>query len=423
MIGTGIFTSLGFQVVNGGIPDAFSILLIWFLGGVIALCGALSYSEVATTIPESGGEYTFLSKIYHPIVGLSSGWVSLIVGFSASIASLGLAAGEYLGPLYVTIAPEASSELMSKFFGVLLIIVVTVIQLLGVKASGVFQNFVTYLKIGFIIFIIFAPFLFTSKSVGFSEISFLPSDMSLKTIFSLPFAGSLVFVMFAYSGWNASSYIAGNIQNPQKTLPSSLLKGTVFVSILYILLTFVFLYVCSFKELAGQVDIGNLVVSKIFGTNFSILFGVLFSIALISGINAMFIAGPRVAQKIGEDYRFFSKLSKQTSKGAPVNAILLQAAVSVLFVAISSFKEIIEYMGITLSIFSLLTVIGVFKLRLTNKSNKNTVRAWGYPITPSIFIICTLWMIFYFVKNDPKIILLSLLTIIPSIPIYFLTKK
>ena len=422
MIGTGIFTSLGFQVVQWGIPDPFSILVIWILGGVIALCGAVSYCEVATTIPESGGEYTFLSKIYHPIVGLSSGWVSLIVGFSASIASLGLAAGEYLGPLYSTLIPHISADYMSKFFGILLILIVTAIQLFGVKASGVFQNFVTYLKIGFILFIIISPFIFSSK-LGYSEISFLPSDISFKTIFSLPFAGSLVFVMFAYSGWNASSYIAGNINNPQKSLPHSLISGTAVVSVLYLLLTLVFLYVCTFEELAGQVDIGNLVVSKMFGPSFSIFFGVLFSIALISGINAMFIAGPRVAQKIGEDYSFFSKLSKQTPKGAPTNAILLQASVSILFILISSFKEIIEYMGITLSLFSLLTVLGLFVLRNKKKQNKNTVKAWGYPVTPFVFILCTSWMIFYFVKNDPKVIIWSLLTIIPALPIYFLTKK
>ena len=313
-------------------------------------------------------------------------------------------------------------EYLSKFFGILLILIVTVIQLFGVKASGVFQNFVTYLKVGFILFIIISPFIFSSK-LGYSEISFLPSNASFNTIFSLPFAGSLVFVMFAYSGWNASSYIAGNINNPQKTLPHSLLKGTAVVSVLYLLLTFVFLYVCTFEELAGQVDIGNLVVSKMFGPSFSILFGVLFSIALISGINAMFIAGPRVAQKIGEDYSFFSKLSKQTPKGAPINAILLQASVSILFILISSFKEIIEYMGITLSIFSLLTVLGLFVLRNKKKQGENTVKAWGYPITPLVFILCTSWMIFYFVKNDPKVIIWSLLTIIPALPIYFLTKK
>jgi APA family basic amino acid/polyamine antiporter len=162
MIGTGIFTSIGFQVMPGAIPDPFSIMMIWLIGGVFSLCGALAYAEVATTLKESGGEYTFLSRIYHPVLGLASGWVSLIVGFSAAIASLALATGEYLGPLVDSLGLGFSTEIATKAIGVSLIVIVSLIQLRGVESGGGFQNIMTNVKLVFIAILILAPLLFLS---------------------------------------------------------------------------------------------------------------------------------------------------------------------------------------------------------------------------------------------------------------------
>ncbi len=214
MIGTGIFTSIGFQVMPGAIPDPFSIMMIWLIGGVFSLCGALAYAEVATTLRESGGEYTFLSRIYHPVLGLASGWVSLIVGFSAAIASLALATGEYLGPLVDSIGLGISTEIATKIIGVSLIVIVALIQLRGVESGGGFQNIMTNVKLAFIAVLILAPLLFLSNGEA-SGVSFAPTDKTSDTILGMPFAGSLVWVLFAYSGWNASAYIAGNMIEPK----------------------------------------------------------------------------------------------------------------------------------------------------------------------------------------------------------------
>lgn len=422
MIGTGIFTSIGFQVSQDSIPDPFSILMIWLIGGIFSLCGATAYGEVATTFRESGGEYTFLSKIYHPVIGLASGWVSLIVGFSAAIASLALASGEYLKPVFKNYISHDYLYLGPKLIGVFLILLVTLIQLKGVKSSGRFQNIVTYIKLSFIVIVIVSPFLFLDDSLK-SNISFLPTDKSWGIITSLPFAGALVFVMFAYSGWNASAYIAGNLENPRKNLPYSLIVGTCIVTLIYLVLTFVFMYVCSFEVLEGKVDIGNLVIERIFNSKIAYVFGFFFALALISGINAMFIAGPRVAQKIGSDYKMFRFLEGQSANGAPRNAILLQTIVSLILVIFSSFKGIVEYIGLTLSIFSLLTVFGVFIFRFKKIETSHTVKTWGYPFTPLIFVGVTSWMICYFVIDNPMRLFWSLLTILPAFFIYYYSKK
>jgi APA family basic amino acid/polyamine antiporter len=424
MIGTGIFTSIGFQVMNPpiGIPDPFAIMFIWFIGGVFALCGATAYAEVATTFKESGGEYTFLSKIYHPIVGFASGWVSIIVGFSAAIAALALASGDYLMPIMNELLGANLPVYIPKVVAISLIILVTLIQLGGVVTGGLFQNIITTIKLLFIVVLIITPFLFLADS-GKSHVSFAPTDASWNTIFSLPFAGSLVYVMFAYSGWNSSSYIVGNMENPKKNLPFSLVVGTAIVTLVYLALTGVFMYVCTFDEMRGKVAIGNIVIGKVFGDQAALTFAGLFAIALVSGINAMFIAGPRVAQRMGEDYRIFSFLKGQNEKGAPVNAILLQTLISVCIVLLFDFRMILQYIELTLSLFCLLTVIGVFVIRARKLGDETSIKTWGYPFTPLLFIGVTLWMIIYFVQMEPMRLVWTLVTILIAVVIYLLSPK
>lgn len=427
MIGTGIFTSLGFQVLDSGIPDPFAIMMIWLVGGVIALCGATVYGEVATTVNRSGGEYAFLSEIYHPLLGFISGWISMIIGFSAAIAALSIAAGEYFSPV-LGLEKDAFWNIgglhfpIVKLIATLIIVLVVFVHVNGVKFGGVFQNYMTYLKLILIAAFLVIPFLFLGKYEA-SGISYAPDEDSWSTIFSLPFAGSLVWVMFAYSGWNASTYIVGNLENPRKNLPYSLIAGTLVVTLIYMLLNFVFMYVATFDELALQVDLGNVVAVKILGEKYGLIFSLVFSIALISGVSAMFIAGPRVVQEVGKDYSMFAKLGKQSASGAPKTALLLLMIISVSLVYLLNFQDLIEYIGVTLSIFSLLTVVGVFVLRYRKRLNENTVRSWGFPLTPLVFSAFTIWMIWYFVQIKPIVLVWFLLTILPAILLYFISKN
>lgn len=427
MIGTGIFTSLGYQVTEGGIPDAFSIVVIWLLGGLISLAGATVYGEVATRINRSGGEYRFLSEIYHPLLGFISGWISMIVGFAAAIASLSIAASEYFAPVlgkdaavFHLFGMEMES---SKWFATLLIIIVVLIQLGGVRRSGIVQNIMTYVKISLIVCFLLLPFLFSGDYEP-SGVSFIPSDTSFSTIFSSAFAGSLVWVMFAYSGWNASAYIVGNLKYPKRNLPYSLLMGTVVVTIIYLALNMVFMYVATFEELAFQVDLGNVIANKILGSRIALLFSVVFSLALISGINAMFIAGPRVIQEMGKDHSLFRKLGAQNESGAPVNATLLMGVIAIVLIHSLSFGDLIEYIGVTLSVFSLLTVIGLFVLRFRNrgKMEDHVVKAKLYPLSPIIFAVFVIWMITYFLLSKPIVIIWFVVTIIPAIILYYISK-
>lgn len=424
MIGTGIFTSLGFQVVPEiGIPDPFAILVIWLVGGIISLCGATVYGEIATTFNQSGGEYTFLTKLYHPLLGFISGWISIIIGFSAAIAGLSIATGEYFLPI---IGAEGDANFIGipivKLIGAFVIGVIALVQMRGVKFGGLVQNYMTYIKLGLVFTFLALPLLFGGEGKT-SGVNFAPSDDSMDMIFSLSFAGSLVWVMFAYSGWNASSYIVGNLENPKRNLPFSLLVGTLIVTVLYLLLNTVFMYVATFDELAFQVDLGNVVASKLLGSKVALFFSAVFSLALISGVNAMFIAGPRVAQQMGKDHSLFKALGKESSGGAPRIAILVMAVISIILVFTVPFDEIIKFTGFTLSIFALLTVGGIFILRSKKMTNDKTVKAWLYPLSPIIFIALSIWMMTYFALEQPAIILWFFIVITPAIVIYFITKS
>ncbi len=408
MIGTGVFTSLGYQV--GPLPSGFVILVLWLLGGVVALSGAFTYAEIATTLKRSGGEYFYLAKVFHPVLGFMSGWMSTVVGFAGAISAVAIAIGAYSSVLF---------GINEKFIAVASIVLISGVHLLGVKTGGRAQTVLTSIKLSLIVFFCLAPFFMSSDSL--SGISFLPKEGDLELMMTPGFAVSLVFVVYAYTGWNAAAYIAGNLEDPVKNLPRALILGTATVVIVYLALNSMFLYSATFSELEGQNDIGNVVAIKLFGPKIGQLFSALFSIALLSTLSAMTIAGPRITEAMGEDFPALKKLSVTNRFNMPYVAILLQAGWSIFLVIVSSFKEIIQYISISLSIFSMLTVISIFLIR--RRYTERPFRLPLFPLPPLIFIIVTSWMIYYMFREDPKIIFYSLGTMVPGAIIYFSITK
>ncbi len=411
MIGTGVFTSLGYQV--GPIPSGFAILILWLIGGVVALSGAFTYAEISTTLKKSGGEYYYLSSIFHPALGFISGWMSMLVGFAGAISAVAIAIGEYSSVLL---------DVPTKAIAVTAIIIVSVIHWFGVKTGGFAQNVLTSTKLLLILFFCIAPFFVTDVSK--SGISFLPQEGDWNLITSTGFAVSLVFVVYAYTGWNAAAYIAGNLENPTKNLPRSLILGTLIVAIVYLSLNAMFLYSATFDELNGKNDIGNVVAFKLFGAQKGAIFSALFSTALLSTLSAMTIAGPRVLEAMGEDYSKLNQFSARNKFDMPYLAILGQGGWAIFLVLVSSFKEIIQYISVSLSIFSMITVIGIFFVRKKYPASERPFQLPFYPLTPIIFILCTSWMLFYVATEDPMIIVYSLATMVPGYFLYlFVSKK
>src|ERR1700684_4191526 len=251
MVGVGVFTSLGFQVKD--IPSGFAILLLWTVGGVVALCGVFSYSELGAMFPRSSGEYNFLTRAFHPAFGFLAGWVSATVGLAARVPLAAMAFGEYGRTVFPGAPPLA--------LAMGLVWAVTIVQLCGVKHSSTFQLIATILKVVLIVAFLIAGFV-----IGTAQpVSFAPSQADFVHVTSAPFAIGLVFVMYSFSGWNAATYIIGEMRLPQQNLPRALLAGTLIVLVLYVALNAVFLHSTPIDKLAGQLDVARIAGSSIFG--------------------------------------------------------------------------------------------------------------------------------------------------------------
>jgi len=419
MVGTGVFTSLGFQVA--GIPNAFTIIMLWAVGGITALCGAFSYGELGSIFPRSGGEYHFLGKIYNPFIGFLSGWISFVVGFTAPIAAAAMAAGKYSSRVLVDTQVISSDfqNITMTIIACTLCIIIAQVHTSKIKIISGFQNIFTVLKITLILILILFGFILSTSQ----NISFLPTKDSISAIFTGTFAISLVFVMYAYSGWNASAYIATEIKNPEKNLPRSLFLGTLIVILLYIPVNAVFLYSTPISEMALQEEVGYIAAGFIFGKTGGIIMGLLISIGLISAISSMTWAGPRVIQVIGEDYKLLKIFSKTNKNNIPVYAIAIQTVLVLVLVISSTFEMVIYYIGFTLTLSSFLTVLGVFVLRIKKPDLPRIYKTWGYPVTPIIYLIVTAWMMIYVVKDKPIAVIFSLITISIGAIVYFINKK
>jgi basic amino acid/polyamine antiporter, APA family len=409
MIGVGVFTSLGFQVKD--IPSGFSILLLWTVGGVVALCGVFSYSELGAMFPRSSGEYNFLSRAYHPAFGFLAGWVSATVGFAAPVALAAMAFGEY-GKSVLPGAPPLA-------LAVGVVWLVSLVQLAGVRQSSAFQLAATILKV-----VLIVAFLIAGFAVGTPQpVSFAPDAAVLSQVGSAPFAIALVFVMYSFSGWNAATYIIGEMTTPEKSLPRALLTGTLIVLVLYVALNAVFLHTAPIDKLSGQLDVARIAGSYIFGDIGGRIVGAMICIGLVSSISAMMWIGPRVMMTMGEDIPVLAVFSRKSANGAPAYAILFQLTVASLMLFTRSFEAVLDFIQFSLLFCSFFTVLGVIKLRITRPDLPRPYRAWGYPVTPVVFLLVTAFMMYYLCVGRPLQSFLGVLIMISGLLIYTIFRK
>lgn len=404
MIGVGVFTSLGFQVTD--ITSGFVVLLLWFVGGVVALCGAFCYAELATMFPRSSGEYYFLTRMYGPAIGFMAGWLSATVGFAAPVALVAMAFGQY----GKAILPGSPPLLL----GLAVIWIVSAVHLRGTRHGSAFQIGFTLLKLALIAAFIVAGF----ASSGSQPISFAPTAFDPAQVFSGSFALSLVFVMYAYSGWNAATYIVGELADPQYSLPRALFVGTGLVLVLYVALNAVFLYTTPLAELAGQIDVALISGRHVFGEEGGRIVGALICVGLIPTISAMMWIGPRVAVTMGEDVPLLRLFTRRSQSGVPAAAILLQGTIASLLLLTQSFEAVLDFVQFSLTFCSFLAVLGLVKLRITRPDLPRPCRAWGYPVTPMIFLSVTLFMMAHLATVRPLQSLAGFLMMLAGLLLY-----
>ncbi len=402
MVGTGVFTSLGFQLVE--ITARPAILLLWLLGGVLALCGALCYAELAAALPRSGGEYHFLGRIYHPAVGFMAGLVSIIVGFAAPVALSAMAFGSYLQGLFPA-APAGASA-------VAIVALVTLVHLRSLRVSSIFQVTFTLLKISLVVFLSFA--LWRAPETDATAVG-----PWAHLIFSPPFAVSLMFTLYAYSGWNAATYILGEVRAPGTVIPRALFIGTLLVMVLYLALNSAFLHAAPVSALAGQLNVAQVAAESVLGAAGGKLVAGVIALGLISALSAMVWAGPRVAMVIGEDYpAVFGLLRRRTAAGIPVVAVLAQGALSLGLLLTSTFEQVLVYTQFALLACSFLTVLGLMVLRRTQPALARPFRTPLYPLTPLLFLGISGFAMAYTATVRPVEALLGALTLLGALGVY-----
>jgi basic amino acid/polyamine antiporter, APA family len=409
IIGTGVFTSLGFQLLD--IHSGFAVLMLWVVGGVAAICGALCYGELSAALPRSGGEYHFLSEIYHPAIGFMAGFISATVGFAAPIALAAMAFGRYFHGVFNFGSPALLSFALAW--------VVAAFHFGNLTLGTAFQNLWTIVKLVLIAALIGAGFLVSERQ----PITFLPRAADTVSIFSGSFAVALVYVMYSYSGWNASSYIIGEVKKPERNVPTSLLFGTLVVIIVYVLLNAVFLTAAPMPEMQGQIEVGLIAGKHIFGDNGGRIVGAIICLGLISAVSSMTWIGPRVTMSMGEDHWLLRWLGRKNPSGVPTNAVALQLVIVTVLLLTRSFELVVNYIQFALLLCSLLAVAGVFVLRLRRPDLVRPYQIWLYPLPPLVFIAITLWIMIYLFRSKPLESCAGSATAIVGLLLYFWVGK
>jgi basic amino acid/polyamine antiporter, APA family len=407
MVGTGVFTSLGFQV--GIVQNRYAILLLWALGGLNALLGAFAYAELGTHLRRSGGEYHYLSTLYHPFLGYLSGWISITVGFGASVALTAMAMGFYMTP-FIDINPT--------FIAFASIIILSLVHSFSIRQSSLVQNGLTMLKVALIVLLIVAGWYLPPAAKESWQ-----SGADNPWIWdSSAFVVALVFVNYSYSGWNAAAYIVEEIRNPIRNLPRALIGGTAVVSVLYILLQLSFLRQVPLEVLMQKVEVGHLAAESMFGPAIGNWFSVIIALLLASSLSAMVWVGPRITGSMAKDHDNWSFFRIQNKHGIPVRAIWFQAIISLALILTGTFEQLLLYSGFILQLFNALTIAGVFILRYKFPELRG-YRSPFFPWLQLVFLIISVWMLVFLLIDKPFESLLGIANLALGAITFFWGKK
>ena len=404
MIGTGVFTSVGFQLSS--VQNTWSILLLWVVGGLLSLFGAFAYAELGTHFKESGGDYIYLSRVFHPFMGYLSAWAGLIVGFSAPVALAAMAFTKYLSPFGFQ---------NNVWLAIGIIVLIGLMHSFTIKHSSRFQNISTIIKVLFILILIAIGLL--TQGDGNSAINF--SNSWHQEIVKPGFAVSMVYVSFAYVGWNAAAYVVDEIEDPRKNLPKALIGSTLFVSVVYILFQFVLLKNASVPQLAGKEDVTFISFKNLLGSTGGKWVSIFISIQLIATVSSYLWVGPRVTMAMAKENRLWQPLAKQNKHGIPVAAVWLHVGISILLTLTGSFEKVLLYAGFVLQLMSSLTVASSLFIK---EKHTGSFKSPFKPFLQIIFLLFNAWVLIFTMIERPIESMIGIGILVVGMIIYLFDK-
>ncbi len=415
MVGAGVFLSTGFmaQSLSPG-----QVLLAWVVGGVLALCGARAYAEVARLVPQGGGEYRYLSAMLHPALGYLAGWASLLVGFSAPTALDALAAGAFARAVFPSLEP--------RLVGAVLIGVLTLVHARGLHTSARVQNVLVALKVVLLIG-------FVAVGVGAGSLTWptwappSPTQTPVNEIL-----GSLFFIAFAFSGWNAAVYAADEFKEPEKTVPRAMLLGCLAVGALYLVVNYIFVANLTpsqgtvvfkyddFTSLKGQFDqvtLGQAVMASLLGPTAAKVMSAVMLLLFISAMSAMLLVGPRVYAAMAKDGYLPAFLGAKEGS-PPTGAVLLQGALALVLLFTHDVRSVLSNVGAILVLFAALTVLGLFVVRAKGTKVSGVALACA-----GVYVLSAGWMLFNGFKNSPSLLGWVLAVSVLGLGAFFVTAR
>jgi APA family basic amino acid/polyamine antiporter len=381
---------------------------------LIALAGALSYAELAAMMPRAGGEYVYLREVYGPRAAFLTGWTSFFVGFSAPIAASAVACATYL----VAAGLLPRTWLAEKGAALAVVAALTAVHCLSLRRGALMQNLLTGLKLVLLGGLLVAGFFLGSGGGDFFSGAGAAADEARPSQLGV----ALLFVMFAYSGWNGASYIAEEVKEPGRTLPRALLAGTLTVMVIYLLVNALFFYAAPVAELRGVIPVGEVAAERLFGAGAAPWLSGLIALALLSSLSAYILIGPRVYFAMARDGLFFRAAARvDPERETPAAAIVAQSVCAAAMALTGTFEQLLTYIGFALGIFPWMAVLGVVRLRRRAPERERPYRVWGYPLTPLFFLVLMAAILAVALVNSPWTSLVAVATVLAGIPAYELT--
>lgn len=406
IVGAGIFLVSGVVAAHVRSPAAF--FAVWIVGGLVALAGALSNGELGALYPRGGGEYVYLREAYGPAFGFLSGWTSFWIGFPGSIATLALGFG------HATAALAGDAEGRSAIpIALAAIAALTALDARGLGPSKWTQNVLSGAKV--VAFVVLFAFAAIAPRAGPSH--FLPLFAGEERASSLALA--LVPVFFAYSGWNAATYVAGEIRDPRRNLGRALVAGTVACIVIYLAMSFAYLRALSLTEMSGRSDVARAAVESISPLVARVVLAPLVAVAILSSLQATVLTGPRIYQAMAEDGLFFAPLGRLGRRSrVPVVALVVQACVASALLLSGTFERLLTFTTFAILLFSTLTVGAVVVLRVRRPDAPRAFRTPAFPLVPLLFVAANVWVMWNVIASGAREVLVGLGIVVVGIPVY-----
>jgi basic amino acid/polyamine antiporter, APA family len=429
MIGIGIFVTTG--AIAETLPSPGGVLLVWVLGGLLALTGALSCAELSASLPYAGGDYIYIREAYGKLIGFLSGWSSFLVTFSGAIAFLAVGFNGFMSfffpvlgsnePLFsLNVLGLSIQGTIGNLFSMVVVLLISGLHCLGVRQGTIAQNILTTLKIGALLGIILLGVLFGKGDASHFSPLF---DWQKIGNFSV-FAAAFVPAIFAYSGWNAVIYIAGEVKEPAKNLPKALLWANLLVITLYLAINVVYIYGVPVTEMKGALRVSEVATTALFGYQTSAWITGIITVSILGALNVVTMLGPRIYYAMARDGVFFKRLAEvHPTFGTPARAIMLQAIWACLLILTGTFGTLFTYVSVIITLFSAFTVGSVIVLRYKRPELTRPYKLWGYPIVPILFIAAHIWIVWGSVTEKPYETLIGLFIVGLGIPAYLIWRK